>query len=377
MRPHSSPSVSSLQRVQRDPSALRATEDAAASKRSRAYEAYVKISDVLTNLFPLWTVLFSYIALMSPASFNWFTTEYFTGALAVLMLSMGITLTPQDFIEVLKRPASVGVGLVGCYALMPYLAKLLGTVAGLDKTLAAGLVLVGCINGGQASNLCTYIARGDVALSVLMTTATTIGAIFATPLLCKALLGTSVALDAVGIVKSTMTVVLGPIAVGMMANRFFNKAVKAILPVTPLVGVISTCLLVASSVAQVSQPILDAGIKLQIPIILLHLLGGLFGFFIPKAMGLGEVAARTIAIETAMKSSAFGFLLAKLHFADFAVRVPPAVSVVWMAVTGATLAVVWRFIPVSEDRRQEGLNGLSSEQSPNIPPVLKGELATA
>jgi len=134
----------------------------------------------------------------------------------------------------------------------------------------------------------------------------------------------------------------------MTANKFFPKFVKAILPFAPVVGVASTCLLVASAVAQVSGPILAAGITLQIPIFLLHLLGGIAGYALPKLSGFDETSSRTMAIETSMKSSAFGFLLAKLHFGDYGARVPSAVSVVWMALTGSLLAVVWRYIPVKD-----------------------------
>lgn len=122
------------------------------------------------------------------------------------MLSMGITLTPADFKKVAEKPLPVFMQFSLCYAMMPVLALLLGKTFQLDPALLAGMVLVGSINGGQASNLCTYIAKGNVALSVLMTTATTIGAIFMTPLLCKGLLGAVVPVDAVGIAKSTIEV---------------------------------------------------------------------------------------------------------------------------------------------------------------------------
>jgi BASS family bile acid:Na+ symporter len=136
--------------------------------------------------------------------------------------------------------------------------------------------------------------------------------------------------------------------VGMTANQFFPRFVKAILPFAPVVGVVSTCLLVASAVAQVAEPIMNAGLSLQFPVLLLHLIGGLVGYFLPRITGFGEVSSRTMAIETSMKSSAFGFLLAKLHFGDYAARVPSAVSVVWMALIGSLLAVVWRYIPVDD-----------------------------
>jgi len=140
--------------------------------------------------------------------------------------------------------------------MMPLLALGLGKAFNLEPALIAGMVLVGSINGGQASNLCTYIAKGNVALSVLMTTATTIGAIFMTPLLCKLLLGAIVPVHAKGIALSTIQVVLAPIAVGMTTKKLFPKFVDAILPLSPVIGVISTCLLVASAVAQVSNPLL-------------------------------------------------------------------------------------------------------------------------
>jgi len=315
----------------------------------KIFDAYVRTADVATTLFPLWTVLFSAAALKSPASFAWFTTEYFTAALAALMLSMGITLTPQDFLDVMKEPVSVAMQFSLCYAMMPALALGLGKLFGLDSAMLAGMVLVGCINGGQASNLCTYIARGNVALSVLMTTATTLGAIFMTPLICKTLLGAVVPVDALGIAFSTIQVVLAPIAIGMATNKYFPGFVKKILPITPVIGVLSTCLLVASAVAQVTEPIMNAGLQLQFPVFLLHLLGGVVGYGLPKLTGFSEVKSRTMAIETSMKSSAFGFLLAKLHFGQYAARVPSAVSVVWMALTGSLLAVVWRYIPVGDD----------------------------
>jgi BASS family bile acid:Na+ symporter len=231
---------------------------------AKIFDAYIKTADVATTLFPLWTVLFTGIALKSPSSFAWFTTEYFTAGLAALMLSMGITLTPQDFVDVLQEPAAVAMQFSLCYAVMPLLAFGLAKFFQLDAALLAGMVLVGSINGGQASNLCTYIAKGNVALSVLMTTATTVGAIFMTPLICKFLLGAVVPVDAAGIAVSTIQVVLGPIAVGMAANKFFPNFVKKILPFAPVVGVVSTCLLVASAVAQVAEPILSAGLKLQV-----------------------------------------------------------------------------------------------------------------
>ena len=317
-------------------------------KSTSLWDVYLKVTDTLTVLFPLWTVLFAGIALKAPEKFAWFTTKYFTGALGALMLSMGITLTIEDFQRVTKQPLAVIIGFVLCYGMMPLLGLFLGKAFNLPMDLVAGVVLVGCVNGGQASNLCTYIAKGDVALSVLMTTVTTVAGIIVTPILCKLLLGAVVPVDAVGIAKSCMQVVLAPIITGMTLNKLYPKTITKLIPATPVIGVVSTCLLVASAVAQCAPAISSAGINLQFPVMLIHLIGGLAGYFIPKALKFTEVQSRTMAIETAMKSSAFSFLLAKLHFAQYGARVPSAVSVVWMALVGATLAVGWRQIPVDD-----------------------------
>jgi BASS family bile acid:Na+ symporter len=187
------------------------------------------------------------------------------------MLSMGITLTPADFTRVAQQPGAVVIGFFLCYVLCPLLGIGLGKAFNLPVELIAGVVLVGSVNGGQASNLCTYIAKGDVALSVLMTTVTTIAGIVMTPLLCKLLLGAVVPINAVGIAISCMQVVLAPIILGMTFNKLYPKTVEKIVPATPVIGVISTCLLVASAVAQCAPSIVSAGVSLQIPVMLLHL----------------------------------------------------------------------------------------------------------
>lgn len=319
----------------------------AATLASKVWKVYVSASNIFTNMFPIWTLGVAVAALKKPALFTWLTTPYFTASLGILMLSMGITLSVEDFKRVLRRFNAVAIGFVGCYVVMPALAVLLTRLFNLPPDLAAGTILVGAVNGGQASNLCTYIANGNVALSVMMTTSTTLGAMFMTPLIAKFLIGTVVPVNALGIAWSTIQVVLIPIAVGMLLNKYCNKLVKAVLPFSPVMGVAATCLLVGSSVAQCASPILAAGISLQVPILLLHVIGGIAGYIMQALAGYGEIVRRTTAIETSMKSSAFGFLLASLHFGNYMVRVPSAVSVVWMALVGSTMSVIWRYVPVN------------------------------
>lgn len=302
-------------------------------------------------MFPIWTVIAAVMGLNNPSLFSWLTTEYFTAGLAILMFSMGITLTLKDFKRVMTKPGPVTINFLCCYVMMPLLGFLLGKIFHLSAPIVAGLVLVGSINGGQASNLCTYIARGDVALSVVMTTSTTLGTIFMTPLIAKILLGTIVPVDAIGVAISALQVVLLPIFLGVALNSTAPKFCRKVEPLCPTVGVTSTVLLVGASVAGCSQAIQNSGYALQIAVMLLHLVGGAAGYWFCRLCKFREVVCRTTAIETAMKSSAFGVLLATLHFSDYLVRVPSAVSVVWMAIMGSSMAVVWQFIPVKDEER--------------------------
>ena len=331
----------------------RASADAAAPAPSPApveKTAFQKFSSAFSTLFPVWTVMSAVVGIKAPATFSFMQANMYTLCLATLMLSMGITLTLDDFKRVFSKPDVVGIGFLACYVMMPVTAMLVGNMVGLSGPLLAGLILVGSINGGQASNLCAYIARGDVALSVLMTTATTIGCIFMTPLICKFCLGAIVDVDAIGMAISTIQVVLMPIVLGVTLNKYVPKACRAVEPACPIIGVLMTIILVGASVATCAEPILNAGLKLQVAAFLLHAIGGAAGYWVMRALGYDETVCRTTAIETSMKSSAFGFLLATLHFPEFLVRVPSAVSVVWMAVMGSSMAVFWRMIPVKKDR---------------------------
>lgn len=231
------------------------------------------------------------------------------------------------------------------YIVKPLLGALIVRTLNLSPPLAVGLIVVSCCPGGQASNVATYIAHGDVALSVLMTTASTLGAIVMTPLLTKVLAGTLVPVDAAGLALSTFQVVLVPTLLGVLANECFPKVVKKLRAFLPLVGVALTTLLCASPCAQVSGILKTQGLDLCVPVALLHAAAFSLGYFLSKGLGFSEKTARTVSIETGMQSAALGFLLAQAHFSDPLVAVPSAVSVVFMALGGSGLAVFWRGRP--------------------------------
>ncbi|MCR6656210.1 MAG: bile acid:sodium symporter family protein [Opitutus sp.] len=173
-----------------------------------------------TNAFPVWVVIGGALALVEPRWFTWFA-PYIVPGLAVIMLGMGVTLGVEDFRRVAKMPRPVALGFAAQYAIMPLMGWSVAHMMNLDTPFAVGLILVSCCPGGTASNVVTFIARANVALSVAMTACSTFTAVFMTPLLTTWLVGTRVEVDAIGLFWSTFQVVILPVAAGVAINRFF------------------------------------------------------------------------------------------------------------------------------------------------------------
>lgn len=331
--------------------ATSASGDVPGSTPSRM-NPYERVIETLTTLFPVWVILGTIIGIYKPAAVTWLETDLFTLGLGFLMLSMGLTLTFDDFKRCLRNPWTVGVGFLAQYLIKPMLGFVIAMTLKLSAPLATGLILVSCCPGGQASNVATYISKGNVALSVLMTTCSTIGAIVMTPLLTKLLAGQIVPVDATGLAISTFQVVLVPTIVGVLANEFFPKFTSKIVTLTPLIGVILTTLLCASPIGQVSDVLKAQGAQLILPVAALHVAAFAIGYWVSK-ISFGESTSRTISIECGMQSSALGFLLAQKHFTNPLVAVPSAVSVVCMALGGSGLAVFWRNRPIPIDDKDD------------------------
>ncbi|XP_041005154.1 sodium/pyruvate cotransporter BASS2, chloroplastic isoform X1 [Juglans microcarpa x Juglans regia] len=322
------------------------------SKTPDGMSQYERIIETLTTLFPVWVILGTIVGIYKPAAVTWLETDLFTLGLGFLMLSMGLTLRFEDFRRCLRNPWTVGVGFLAQYLIKPMLGFVIALTLKLSAPLATGLILVSCCPGGQASNVATYISKGNVALSVLMTTCSTIGAIVMTPLLTKLLAGQLVPVDAAGLAISTFQVVLVPTIVGVLANEFFPKFTSKIVTVTPLIGVILTTLLCASPIGQVSDVLKTRGAQLILPVAVLHGAAFALGYWLSR-VSFGESTSRTISIECGMQSSALGFLLAQKHFTNPLVAVPSAVSVVCMALGGSALAVFWRNKPIPVDDKDD------------------------
>jgi BASS family bile acid:Na+ symporter len=235
---------------------------------------------------------------------------------------------------------------VAQFLIMPLAGWLVATVMDLDTPLAVGLILVACCPGGTASNVVTYIARADVPLSVLMTTCTTIGAVVMTPLLTKLLAGRLVDVDAWGLFRSTLEVVVLPVAAGVLINRWLPSVVRAVQPVAPLVSVLTIALVCASIIGQNAASVLDSGWRLLAAVVALHGIGFGVGYCFARLFRFDRTVARTISIEVGMQNSGLGVVLAQKHFpTDPLTAVPCAISSVVHSVIGSLLAGLWRLRP--------------------------------
>jgi BASS family bile acid:Na+ symporter len=309
----------------------------------------------LTSAFPLWILLCSGLALVEPGWFTWFKGQYTVWGLGVIMLGMGLTLTFEDFRGVIAMPRAGIIGVCCQFVIMPLLGWGVGIVLRLseiDPLLSVGLILVACCPGGTASNVVTFLARANVALSVLMTTASTFAAIILTPLLTKWYAGTLVEVDAWGLCLSTIQVVLAPVLLGLLLNRYLPRFSRQVAPVSPLISVIAIVLIVASAIGQNRDVVLESGWRLLAAPALLHLGGFGLGYFAAKLFRLPEVDSRTISIEVGMQNSGLGTLLAIRHFPGSVAPVPCAISAVYHCIIGSLLAGYWRIrgIPVKTPR---------------------------
>jgi bile acid:Na+ symporter, BASS family len=299
-----------------------------------------------TNLFPVWVLIGGALALARPAWFAWFNGECITWGLAVIMLGMGITLSVNDFKAVLKMPRAVGIGFVAHYAIMPFLGWSLAHLFRLETPLAVGLILVACCPCGTASNVVNYIARSNVALSVLMTLCSTLGAIVMTPLLTKWLAGHYVPVDAGGLFLSTVKIVLAPVVIGVALNRFAPRFVKFILPVSPLISVLAITLICASIIGGSAEDLKRSGGVLILAVFLLHTGGFILGYAASRLLRCDELTSRTISVEVGMQNSGLGAALAKEHFAQLPpTALPCAISATFHSVIGSVLAGFWRIHP--------------------------------
>jgi BASS family bile acid:Na+ symporter len=302
----------------------------------------LKLLAALTNAFPLWVLAASALALIRPGLLTWFSGPLIPLGLAIIMLSMGMTIGFDDFRRISRERRSVLPGLALQYTLMPMLGWTLGVVFDLPTPLAVGLILVSCCPGGTASNVISFLARADVALSVTMTAGSTLLAVIMTPTLTAALAGQRIHVPTTDLLLDTVQVVIVPVVAGAFLKWRFPNASRQILPVAPLVAVIAITLIVGSVIGSGRDQVIEAGFRLLAAVFCLHVGGFILGYVAGRLLIGTERASRTVAIEVGMQNSGLGVVLAQQNFVNPLVALPCALSALFHSLIGSFAAALWR-----------------------------------
>lgn len=303
-------------------------------------QAIARLSQFVGKTFAIWVLLFAILAFFFPLQFRWIA-PYIVPLLGIIMFGMGLTLSKNDFAEVFKRPGTVLIGVLGQFIIMPALAWILCKALQLPPEIAVGVILVGCCPGGTASNVMAFLARGDVALSVAVTSVTTLLAPVVTPALIYLLASQWLEVSAVAMFWSIVQVVILPILLGIMAQSLLRDKVKACVAVLPLVSVIAIVAIVAAVVAASQERIATSGMQIFAVVVLHNGLGLLLGYWLAKLVGLNVAQRKTLSIEIGMQNSGLGAALATAHFSPLA-AVPSAIFSVWHNISGPVIATLYQ-----------------------------------
>ena len=302
-----------------------------------------KLCHYISEYMGVLVLLAAVVSLWWPASFSWIDTWVINPTLGVIMFGMGLTLSPQDFRMVLRRPKDIIIGCLAQFTVMPLLALALTWAFSLPRELALGVILVGCCPGGTASNVITYLAKGDLALSVGMTATSTLLAPVLTPLLVWLMAGTMVDVDTVGMLLSIIYVVIAPIVVGLLCQRFLPKMTQSIVPYLPALSSIAIALVVCIVVSHNADRLLVGGLLVVLVVVLHNICGLGLGYLIGRLLGLAETKKKALSIEVGMQNSGLASSLATLHFAAYPLAtIPGAVFSVWHNISGAIVAYFYR-----------------------------------
>ncbi|EJY61917.1 transporter [Pseudomonas aeruginosa CIG1] len=302
--------------------------------------ALTALSRFVSASFPFWVLLFAILAFFRPA---WFLplTAAIAPLLGLVMFGMGLTLKGEDFREVARHPIRVLIGVLAQFVIMPGLAWLLCSLLQLPAEIAVGVILVGCCPGGTASNVMTWLSRGDVALSVAITSVTTLLAPLVTPALVWLLASAWLPVSFAAMFLSILQVVLMPIALGLLAQRLLGERTRQVAEVLPLVSVFSIVVIIAAVVAASQARIAESGLLIMAVVMLHNGFGLLLGYLTGKLTGMPLAQRKALAIEVGMQNSGLGAALANVHFAPLA-AVPSALFSVWHNLSGSLLAALFR-----------------------------------
>ncbi|QBQ64222.1 bile acid:sodium symporter family protein [Actinobacillus indolicus] len=301
----------------------------------------LKFTNFVSKTFAIWVVVFAFIAAQFPETFKQFV-PWIPYLLGIVMLGMGLTLSFKDFAEVSKNPKGVIIGVVAQFVIMPSIAFLLVNLFQLPPDLAIGVILVGACPGGTSSNVMTYLARGNTALSVACTTISTLLAPILTPAVFYLFASQWLDINAGAMFISVLQMVLLPIFIGLVIRSIFKQRIDQFSQTMPLVSVVAIVLIVTAVVAVSKDRIIESGLLVFFIVVLHNGLGYTLGYLVAKAFKLPLADNKAIAIEVGMQNSGLGAALAALHFkANPLIAVPSAVFSFWHNISGPILAMIF------------------------------------
>ena len=302
-----------------------------------------KICHYISEYMGILVLAAALLALACPEALSRVRPTVINYLLGLVMFGMGLTLKLHDFKIVFSRPKDVIIGCLAQFTIMPLLAWGLACLFRLDEALAIGVVLVGCCPGGTASNVITYLAKGDLALSVGMTGVSTLLAPFLTPLLTWALAGKNVDVDVASMFLSILWVVILPIVIGLLLKWMWPKFTERVTDYLPAFSSIAIALIVAIVISANAGRLLAGGLLIIIVVILHNICGLSLGFLIGRLLGFSEPKKRAISIEVGMQNSGLASSLATIHFAAYPLAtIPGALFSVWHNISGAMVAYFYR-----------------------------------
>ena len=301
-----------------------------------------KLCKLISDYMGVIVLLAAVLALSFPATFSLIRPQVINPLLGVIMFGMGMTLKTDDFRVVFSHPRDVIIGCLAQFTVMPLLAWALARLFGLDEALTIGVMLVGCCPGGTASNVITYLARGDLALSVGMTGVSTLLAPVMTPLLVWLLAGKTVDVNVVAMFLSILWVVILPIVAGIVVKRLWPRLTTRATAYLPALSSLAIATIVLIVIAANANKLLVGGLVIVLVVMLHNVCGLSVGYLIGLLLHLPSAKRKAVSIEVGMQNSGLASSLATLHFAAYPMAtIPGALFSVWHNISGAIVARVF------------------------------------
>lgn len=321
--------------------------------KTKMMNILVRISQFVNKTFALWVAAAGVLGFLSPEVFK-LAGPYVPILLGVVMFGMGLTLTTSDFREIFRRPRDVFVGIAAQFTIMPLSAWVLCRAFELPPDLAVGMMLLGCAPGGTASNVVTFLARGDVALSVTITSCTTLLAPVVTPALMYFFASQWLAIDPAAMFLSIVQVILLPIAAGVVVHRIFGSRVKQVTAAIPIVSVAAIVVIISAVVAGTKGSIVNAGFVAFAAVAIQNAIGMALGYFAGRMLGMDVAKCKCLCFEVGMQNSALGVALAGVHFAAAPMTaLPSAIGALWHNISAPVVATCFQAMDAKKAAKPE------------------------